>query len=153
MFLKFAVTSLIILCATCCPEDDFFSEDDCAAVTCAGPPALALRVLEDDENVFGNETFTLEDVVITGENSAEISSTIFETENGETLLFLDNFPWQLGENNYTLTIANETPITLLIDISFSEDIGCCGGIEQLDSFSSNGTTQELENGYFTIIIM
>ncbi|WP_394974875.1 hypothetical protein [uncultured Croceitalea sp.] len=144
MFLKYFIASLMILCATCCPEDD------CAAVLCAGPPSLALRVLENGGNVFANETYTIDDIVITGENNSEITLNIFETEDGTLLLILDNFPWQLGENNYTLTFASEASADLSIDITLSENDGCCGGIQQLQSFSSNGRVTELNNGSYSV---
>jgi len=96
----FPVLFLLLLCFQC--DEDI---DDCSAVLCAGPPALALRILENGGNVFANETYALEDIVITGENNSEIMMNIFETEDGTPLLILDNFPWQLGENNYTLTFS------------------------------------------------
>ena len=143
MFLKYLVAGFIFLCATCCPEDD------CAAVLCAGPPAIALRVLENGGNVFANETYTINDVVITGENSTEIILNIFENTDGTPILILDNFAWNIGENQYTLTFANDVSTELVIDITLSESGSCCGGIEQLRSFSSNGRVTEITNGYYT----
>lgn len=141
----FPVLFLLLLCFQC--DEDI---DDCSTVLCAGPPSLALRILENGGNVFANETYTLEDLVITGENSSEISSNIFETQDGTPLLILENFPWQLGENNYTLTFGGQASADLSIDITLSENDGCCGGIEQLRSFSSNGRVTELNNGSYSV---
>jgi hypothetical protein len=146
MFLKYLVASFIFLCATCCPEDD------CAAVLCAGPPAISLQVLENGANVFANNTYTLEDIVITRENSTEVILNIFENTDGTPILILDNIAWNVGENPYTLTFASEASVELLIDITLSENDGCCGGIEQLRSFSSNGRVTEINNGYYTVSV-
>jgi len=141
----FPVLFLLLLCFQC--NEDI---NDCSAVLCAGSPSLALMVLENGGNVFANETYTLEDIVISGANTSEIMLEIFETEAGTPLLILSNLPWQIGANDYTLTFAGEASADLSINIILSENDGCCGGIEQLRSFSSNGRVVELNNGSYSV---
>ena len=136
---------LLLLCFQC--DEDL---EECSAVLCAGPPSIALRVLENGGNVFANETYTLEDIIITGENASEIALSIFENQDGTPILVLDNFVWNIGKNNYTITFSGEASADLSIDIILSENDGCCGGIEQLRNFSSNGRVTELNNGSYSV---
>lgn len=146
MIVKHIITGLIFLCATCCPEDD------CAAVLCEGPPALAFDIKLDNANIFLNETYTLEDITITGNNAEDftIELSTFNTEEPESILVLQNFDWTVGTFENSLVIEDSIVIPLVIEIALSEPGGCCGGIARLKSLKINGIAQENLNGLYII---
>lgn len=146
MILKNIVASLIFLCATCCPEDD------CAAVLCEGPPSLAFNIELENTNVFLSETYTLEELTITGDNADDFTLTLetFNTEEPQSVLVLQNFNWTIGTSENSLVLEENIVIPLDIQISISESDGCCGGIPRLESLLINGVAQEGNNGIYTI---
>ncbi len=119
------------------------TEVDCSAVLCAGTPALAFQVLADNENVFLNNTYTIEDVSITGENSTEVTLSLGNSTEPESILILQNPSWVAGNYEYNLVFGNNDPITLLIDIVNSES-DCCGNIPRLRQLTIDGDIQDNE---------
>ncbi|GMN11189.1 hypothetical protein MTsPCn9_21060 [Croceitalea sp. MTPC9] len=141
----YPILFLLLLCFQC---DEGI--EDCATVLCAGPPVIVMEILANGENVFENETYSIEDVTIEGTNANDITLSLFEDENSNTLLILENFNWEIGSNEYDLNFSSDTSIALQIEIFQSGPGGCCGNIPILDGFRVNDVPQEGANGSYTI---
>lgn len=146
MLLKYLITSLVFLCATCCPEDDY----DCAAVSCLGSATVLIEVLAEGKNVFENEIYTLEDITIESETANNLELHLFENEDSKTLLLLQNPNWELGSNTYTLNFLNSASIIVQIDIFASGNLGCCENTPLLDGLGINGESQNINTSFYTV---
>ncbi|MBT8237426.1 MAG: hypothetical protein KJN65_02170 [Croceitalea sp.] len=145
MFLKYVLLGSILLCATCCPEDD------CAAVLCEGPPILGFEVIKDNENVFLNDTYTLADVTIDGENIEGITLSLANSDEPSSILVLENNGWGPGTFEYILNFSTDASIPLKVNIKNSPSGGCCGGIARLEQLTINGQVQEKTFGFQIIL--
>lgn len=145
MLLKYLVASFIFLCATCCPEDD------CEAVLCEGPPDLSFEVLAENENVFINGTYSLEDISITGDGSDEVMISLANSAVPNSVLVLINPNWTPESYQYELNFSDDAVVTLNVEIINSPSGGCCGGIPRLEALQINGIAQSTNGGY-TIIL-
>lgn len=148
MFLKYITTSAILLCATCCPEDDY----DCATVLCAGPPAIIIEVLANEENVFENETYSIEDISIEGTNANDFNLSLFENQDAKILLVIENSDWPIGSNEVNLNFSDDSSIPVQMDIALSASDECCGGIPRLESLVINGIVQNNVSSIYTITL-
>lgn len=148
MLIKKILISSILLCASlCCPEENDY---DCSVVSCPSSATVAIEVLASNENVFENETYTLEDITIEGNNSSDLQLNLFENEDSKTLLLLQNSNWQLGSNIYSLNFPDGALITLQIDIFSSGDVGCCGNTPLLDDLQINDQSQSISATFYTV---
>ncbi|WP_350290061.1 hypothetical protein [uncultured Croceitalea sp.] len=147
LFKKILIGSILLCASLCCPEENDY---DCAVVSCPSSVTVAIEVLANNENVFENETYTLEDITIEGDNSSDLQLSLFENEDSITLLLLENSNWQLGSNTYTLNFPDSALIVLQIDIFSSGDVGCCGDTPLLDGLQINGQSQSISANFYTI---
>ncbi len=126
-------------------------EDSCATVLCAGPAQLAFEVQQGMENVFTNGSFSLQDLVLSGEIAAdlEVQLATFNTASPNSILVVSNTNWMEGSSSFEFNFPGNEPVLIQVTIQNSEG-ECCGGIPLLQSLQIDGTVREL-NGSPLII--
>ncbi|MEM9077573.1 MAG: hypothetical protein AAGC43_11055 [Bacteroidota bacterium] len=152
MFLKkLLYVILLILFTFSCDE----TEIDCSTVSCAGPQFIALELLLDGENVFLNETYTIEDIRLLGSNSSDFTLFLssFDTMEDDSILFLELSSFRASNFMFSLDLGTEFLIDFDAQTELTSSEGCCGGIPFYTSVKINGVEQELPDTFdlnFTI---
>ncbi len=140
---SFSFLLLFALLLSC--NDD---ELDCSAVLCVGPPVLLIEILEDGENVIENDTYSIEDISISGTDQETFILEIRTWTSLEEItgLFVNNQEWLPQVYELTLNLGTDFSIPMTIDIERSASGGCCGGIPRIDEITVNGESQDIGNG-------
>ena len=129
----------------------FDDQVDCATVLCAGPPSIALDILLDGENVFLNNTYSIDDVSLTGVSNSEIAYSLFvdaATENA--LLVLNVMSFDPESLQFTIDLGEDFSVNMVVETSLTPGGGCCSGIPILESLEIDGVDQDLATFTFTV---
>ena len=138
MNLKKTIPYIVIIALLFSCSDD---EVDCSAVDCIGFPSLAFEILENGENVFEQDLFSIEDVSLSGTvpdpSELVIQEGFFGPESTQ-LLIMTSFAWEETTYDFTINIGNSYTANLIVVIEDSPSGGCCGGIPLIQSLELNG---------------
>ncbi len=141
---SFALILVLLLYLSCETEDV-----DCSTAVCAGPPVIGFEILLDGENVFLNETFTIEDVRLIGAttNDFEVFLSSFDSEEENSTLFLGLRSFRANDFEFAIGFGNDFTVDLLIETELSSSGGCCGGTPFLTAIQIDGEDQELADNF------
>ena len=141
--------NLIFLSLSC----DNNNNIDCSAVTCqAATPTILLNIIENNENVFDSNTYTLDDIAINDSN-IEISLITGSNEANTTLLYIQDPDWTEGNFEYTFTFGSDTTFNSTVTFLTGSESECCGRVTSIENISVNtGTLQERTNSFYTLIL-
>ncbi|MEM8928770.1 MAG: hypothetical protein AAGC45_11245 [Bacteroidota bacterium] len=132
-----------------CDEDTL----DCSLVDCAGFPSIAFEIVLENENVFEEEVFTIEDLSLSGNFPQPSKLSIFEAilGDGETpILLLSSMDWKETIYDFNLNIGGEYTSNLVVEIENSPGGGCCGGIPFIKSLELDEVAIENPNSILTL---
>ncbi|MEM9364207.1 MAG: hypothetical protein AAGA43_16315 [Bacteroidota bacterium] len=142
---------LLVLLTFSCDE----TEVECSTVVCAGPQSIALELLLNGENVFLNDTYTIEDVRLLGSNSSDFVLLLssFDLMEDDSILFLGLSSFRAKNFIFSLDLGSDFLIDFDVQTELNSSGGCCGGIPFYTSIKINGVEQELPDTFdltFTI---
>lgn len=130
--------------------------DECATVLCAGDPVIGIEVLSNGDNVFVDQTFTIQDIMVGGTDAADFNLQIERIQNNageETqLLVVRNSRWGAQTYDLTLSFGSDTTAQMQLQIDRSEPGGCCGGVAFLEEITINGNRPQrnAEIGFYIL---
>lgn len=119
---------------------------------CAGPPNLAFEVILNEENVFEEGIYTVDDISLTGNSPVGTELRVGETNFGNRtaqLLYLENIDWEVTTYNFGLNIGDDHSANLEVEIALSTG-ACCGGIPQIKNYEIDGVIQVNPNSVVTL---
>ncbi|WP_445381310.1 hypothetical protein [Robiginitalea sp. IMCC43444] len=129
---------------------------DCSTVLCAGPPVFFFELNSNGENVLENDTYTLDNISVTGTDEASLVLEIrpIQTVSGEVAsLVLNNPSWEPRAYELVLNLGADFSVPLSIDMGLTEVESCCGGIPVVNAISIDGELQSLNGGtFFTVVL-
>lgn len=128
---------------------------DCSTVLCVGPLSIRLEVLSNNDNVFADGTYTLEDVTITGPDSDDLEVTVQTGLQGSTsaLLTFRNVNWTKGSFDYTIDLGNTESFEISGDfVEMGSASDCCGIRLEVENPSAQGATVEESPSYLIITL-
>ncbi|WP_194419548.1 hypothetical protein [Muriicola marianensis] len=129
---------------------------DCSLVLCAAGDSINLELISEGQNVISNETYTLENIEVTGATTEELQIKVFPNTQGATTGYLEisSFDWKAGNYNYTIFLGNDFEVDISVTFGVT-DYPCCGDRLEIRELTSQNAIVEyrVNSGIFTIILI
>mgnify|MGYP000029013704 CR=1 FL=1 len=137
-----------------CEKDKETCDIDPGLIDCVGFPSVGFVVTRNGENIFNENTTTIEDIDVQGDDASNSELTLrtgFNTTDGPVLFFTD-LDWQNGGmHGYIIDVEGIDEFSFNTTLSISEG-PCCGGIPLMDTILINNMQMEFDSvsGFYEI---
>lgn len=148
-----AFVTMILLSAFSCEGDEVCNIEP-ALLDCIGFPSLGFVITRNGENIFNENTTTIQDIAIQGDDARNVELNLqsgFDSINGDVLFFTD-LDWARGaEHTYVINVKDTDSFSLNTSLTISEG-PCCGGIPILEEIQINNSqgAQDSQTGFYNI---
>lgn len=148
------ITILVLFMFGCEDKNNDACDIDPALLDCIGFPSLGFVITRNGENIFNENTITIQDIDIQGDDAPNGRLNLqsgFDSTNSPVLFFSDS-DWSLGGNHtYVITVEDTDSFSLNTSFTISEG-PCCGGIPILENIQINDIQVEQDpiSGFYII---